>query len=58
LETGRDRPPRRFAQKIAQAYIDDYYEVWQQEGINALIACAKKKPDKFIMVVAHLIPQH
>ena len=44
--------------KFAQQYVDDAYQVWKEEGIEALRKCARKRPDKFIMVMAHLIPQH
>ena len=44
--------------KFAQRYIDDYYDVWQRKGIKALEDYADKQPAKFILVAAHLIPQH
>jgi len=36
----------------------DAYQVWQEEGIEALRKCAKKYPAKYIIAMAHLIPQH
>ena len=44
--------------KFAKDFIEHYYEIWQEEGKEALRQCAKKKHDKFIMVAAHLLPQH
>jgi hypothetical protein len=50
--------PKGSRNKFAQQYIDDYYDVWQRKGIKALEDYADKQPAKFILVAAHLIPQH
>jgi uncharacterized membrane protein len=34
------------------------YAVWQQHGMAALVETAQTKPDVFVRVVAHLMPQH
>lgn len=44
--------------KFATQYIDDFYAVWRELGIDALRNAAIKQPAKFIMVAASLIPQH
>jgi uncharacterized protein DUF5681 len=50
--------PQGSRNKFAQQYIEDYYQVWQRKGIKALEDCADTQPAKFILVAAHLIPQH
>src|SRR5258708_6772034 len=44
--------------KFSNQYIDDFYEVWQQEGKSALIRAARQSPARYIAVAAALIPQH
>src|SRR5262245_1892040 len=50
--------PKGSRNKFAQQYIDDFYEVWQQEGKAALIKAARNSPARYIAVAAALIPQH
>src|SRR5262245_30328666 len=50
--------PKGSRNKFAQQYIDDFYEVWQQEGKSALIRAARNSPARYIAVAAALIPQH
>jgi hypothetical protein len=44
--------------KFSQQYVEDFYEVWQQEGKSALIRAARQSPARYIAVAAALIPQH
>jgi hypothetical protein len=44
--------------KLATQFFDDLYKVWQDKGLVALERCAEEKPDVFVRVVAHLMPQH
>ena len=44
--------------KFATQYIDDFYTVWQEEGVEALRKAARKTPARYIAVAAALIPQH
>jgi hypothetical protein len=44
--------------KLSQDFIDDFHQVWQEEGINALRNAARRSPARFIQVAASLIPQH
>jgi Family of unknown function (DUF5681) len=44
--------------KLAQKYLDDSYQVWLEDGIDALRKCARHSPARYIAVMAQLIPQH
>jgi hypothetical protein len=50
--------PKGSRNKFGEAFINDFYDVWQRLGIKALEQAAEKQPAKFIMVAASLIPQH
>ena len=44
--------------KFSQQFIDDVYQVWQQEGIEGLRNAARRSPARFIAVAASLVPKH
>ncbi len=46
------------ANKLSEAFLQDFYEVWLEEGQQALRTAARKSPARFIAVAASLIPQH
>jgi len=50
--------PKGSRNKFAQQYVEDFYQVWQEEGINALRNAARNSPARYIAVAAALIPQH
>src|SRR5262249_16795587 len=50
--------PKGRRNKLAQQYIDDFYDVWQRKGMAALERVAENDPGKFIKAAAALIPQH
>jgi hypothetical protein len=44
--------------KFSLQFIDDFYQIWQEKGIEALRNAARRSPARFIAVAASLIPQH
>jgi len=50
--------PKGSRNKLAQQYIEDFYDVWQRKGMAALERVADECPAKFITAAAALIPQH
>ncbi len=50
--------PRGSRNKLSEAFLQDFYEVWLEEGEQALRTAARKSPARFIAVAASLIPQH
>lgn len=61
---GPDRPPPGIGRpvgarsKLVTKFVDDLYAHWQKHGVKALNACAEKKPDVYVRVVADLVPKH
>jgi hypothetical protein len=43
---------------LAEKFLDDFYDIWQEEGRNPLLKAARNSPARFIQVAAALIPQH
>ena len=52
------RRPKGSRNKLAEKFLDDFYDIWQEEGRNALLKAARNSPARFIQVAAALIPQH
>lgn len=49
-----DTPPRA---KLEKEFLNDLYGAWLRRGNQALEALALKAPDKFVAVVANLLPK-
>ena len=43
--------------KLNKEFLNDLYYVWERRGIQSLEAMALKAPDKFVAVVADLLPK-
>jgi hypothetical protein len=52
---GRQKGSRN---KFSEAFLQDFYLVWLEEGEQALRTAARKSPARYIAVAAALIPQH
>jgi hypothetical protein len=50
--------PKGSRNKLAEKFLDDFYDIWQEEGIAALRKAARNSPARFIQVAAQLIPPH
>ena len=50
--------PKGTRNKLAQQFIDDVYEDWQEHGKTAVIAMREKSPERYCQMIAALIPQH
>jgi hypothetical protein len=50
--------PKGSRNKLAEKFLDDFYDIWQEEGIAALRKAARNSPARFIQVAAQLIPAH
>src|SRR3954451_1490269 len=49
--------PRGSRNKLAESFIRDVYEKWEDQGNAALAEVIKRKPWEFVKIVASLMPQ-
>jgi Family of unknown function (DUF5681) len=49
--------PKGSRNKLAEDFLADAYEQWQQHGSTALETMAKTEPAKFCQMVANLLPK-
>jgi hypothetical protein len=57
LLTRAERCPKGSRNKLAEDFLADAYEQWQQHGSTALETMAKTEPAKFCQMVANLLPK-
>src|SRR4051794_38768351 len=50
--------PKGSRNKLGDSFIEDLHTVWEEHGLAALVATAKKKPAEFCRIVALLLPQN
>lgn len=50
--------PKGSRNKLAEHFIQDIYEDWKENGVEALVKVRTKKPDVYLRVVADLIPSN
>jgi hypothetical protein len=53
----KDRELQPARQMLAEDFIDDLREVWQRKGKAAIEKTADEHPEKFVAIVAGLLPQ-
>jgi hypothetical protein len=49
--------PKGSRNKLGEAFVDDFYQVWLEEGIGAIRWMAKNDPSAFVRVGANILPQ-
>ena len=49
--------PKGSRNKLAQEFVEDFYEVWKRKGLGALERAAVENPVSFIRIAADLIPR-
>ena len=49
--------PKGSRNKFSEEFLDDFREVWAEEGSNAIKAMAKDRPGDFVRVAAMLVPK-
>jgi Family of unknown function (DUF5681) len=49
--------PKGSRNKLAESFIADLYDDWQQRGKDVIARCAQEKPDVYLKVVAGLLPK-
>jgi Family of unknown function (DUF5681) len=49
--------PKGARSRLAENFIADLANAWKEHGSAALLACAKDYPDKFVKVIADLMPR-
>jgi hypothetical protein len=49
--------PKGSRNKFSEEFLDDFREVWAEEGSNAIKTMAKDRPGDFVRVAAMLVPK-
>jgi hypothetical protein len=49
--------PKGSRNKFSEEFLDDFREVWAEEGSNAIKSMAKNRPGDFVRVAAMLVPK-
>lgn len=49
--------PEGSRNKLGEAFLDDMFEAWKAQGIDAINRVIKDRPQDFLKVVASLLPQ-
>ena len=49
--------PKGSRNKFSEEFLDDFREVWAEEGSNAITTMAKNRPGDFVRVAAMLVPK-
>lgn len=49
--------PKGSRNKLGEAFIQDFYEVWQEHGKQALLDTRKQDPATFVRVAASILPK-
>ena len=49
--------PKGSRNKLADDFVADVYQHWQEHGKTAIARCAAEKPDVYLKVVAGLLPK-
>src|SRR6478736_359012 len=49
--------PKGSRNKFTEEFLDDFREVWAEEGSNAIKTMAKDRPGDFVRVAAMLVPK-
>lgn len=49
--------PKGSRNKLGEAFLDDMFEDWRENGKAAIIAVRTDKPDQYLKVVASILPK-
>jgi hypothetical protein len=49
--------PRGSRNKLAEAFIADLYDDWQQRGPSVIARVAEERPHEYLKIIAHLLPK-
>jgi Family of unknown function (DUF5681) len=49
--------PKGSRNKLAEDFLDDFHQLWQQHGFKALKTLATSEPGKFCQMAASLLPK-
>jgi hypothetical protein len=49
--------PKGSRNKLAEDFLADLHETWQQYGLQALRECAQNEPARFVQICASLLPK-